>query len=240
MSQARSRSQLDRFHARVLAGVAASALSLAGCAVDRAATTSTIPAEDYKLNHPVRLTEAPVRLDVAPGPGKMDPATAARLKQFARDYKAAGVGQMEALFPRGSVNEASARGSLDEIRKALAAGGVGGFLSVGSYEAPSPDEAAPVRLAYRALRARVVNPCGEWPKDLASAGSLDGWQNRPYWDFGCSVQTMTAAQVDDPRDLLAPRADAPVDVEMRRRGIEKVRSGSDPASQWSVTVGGIH
>jgi pilus assembly protein CpaD len=230
----------DRSKARAAAGAAVLALSLTGCAVDRSATTSTIPSDDYRVNHPVRLTESPVRLDVVPGPGRMDRATAARLKQFARAFKASGVGQMEALFPRGSANEASARGSLGEIRRALAEGGVGGFLSIGSYEAASPDEASPVRLAYRALRARVANPCGEWPKDLASAGSLDGWQNRPYWDFGCSVQTMVAEQVDDPRDLLAPRADAPVDVEMRRRGIEKVRNGSDPTSQWSVTVGGIN
>ena len=215
------------------------ALSMGGCAVERLATATTTPAPDYWNNHPIEMTEAPSWLSVFPGPGRMDRATEARLKQFAKEFKESGVGQVEVLYPQGASNEASLRSALPEIRRVLGAAGVSGYLSVGNYQPKSPDAAQPIRLAFRALRARVANKCGEWPTDLASAGSLDGWQNRPYWNFGCSYQNMIAQQVDDPRDLAAPRADTPIDVEMRRRAIEKVRSGSDPTTGWSVSVGGV-
>ena len=45
---------------------------------------------------------------------------------------------------------------------------------------------------------------------------------------------MIARQVDDPRDLEAPRAESPSDVKMRTRAIEKVRQGSDPSTAWTT------
>ena len=218
------------------------ALSLGACGVDRAATSSIIPASDYRENHPIVMAEAPTSLDIFPGPRHMDRATEMRLREFAAEYRANGVGQIEVLFPQGASNEQSLRGALPEIRKTLAAGGASGYLSVGSYQPTQPSAASPIRVAFRSLKARVAGRCGEWPSDLASAGSVEGWQNRPYWNFGCSYQSMIATQTADARDLVAPRAETPIDVEMRRRAIEKVRSGTDPSTAWKVTntsLGGI-
>jgi pilus assembly protein CpaD len=142
-------------------------------------------------------------------------------------------------MPQGAANEGSLRYGLSEVQRSLARHGAGQAVSVGTYPAPNHQDAAPIRLSFRALRAQVANKCGEWPTDLASAGSLESWENRPYWDYGCSYQNMLAQQVADPRDFVAPRAEAPVDVEMRLRGIKAVRSGGDPTTGWSVTVGGV-
>jgi len=67
---------------------------------------------------------------------------------------------------------------------------------------------------------------------LASGSSVEGWKNEPYSNFGCATQSMIAAQVDDPRDFVQPRALGPSDVAMRTRAIEAVRNGQDPGTQW--------
>jgi len=216
------------------------ALSLGACGVDREATGSIrSAAADYTQTHPIQLAEMPVTLNIFPGAGKMDRATSLRLKEFAENHRAQGVGQIEVLFPAGAIESARLHAALPEIRAALASGGAKGSLSVGEYPARPGGEASPIKLAYRALKARAGNHCGEWPDDLASASSLQGWQNRPYWNFGCAYQSAFANQVADPRDFEAPRAEAPVDVEMRRRAIEKVRQGADPGSSWKTTLEGV-
>ena len=77
---------------------------------------------------------------------------------------------------------------------------------------------------FQGIRAKVAHRCGDWPSDLASGSSTRGWENEPYWNFGCSQQSMLAAQVDDPRDLAAPRGEQPTDTQFRTRAITNVRS----------------
>ncbi len=216
------------------------ALSLGACGIDRSATGAAgLPAADYTATHPIKFAEAAVTMDVFPGAGKMDRATDMRLREFAGNHRDEGIGQIEALLPAGAINEQALRAALPAIRKSLAAGGAKGNIGIGTYPADPRDGASPIRLAYRALKAKVAGRCGEWPADLASASTLEGWQNRPYWNFGCAYQTAFATQVADPRDFAAPRAEAPADVEMRRLRIEKVRAGSDPGATWKTTNSSI-
>ena len=84
------------------------------------------------------------------------------------------------------------------------------------------------------LVAKVASQCGQWPDDLASAGSINGWENRPYWNLGCSTQSNLAALVADPRDLVSPYGEAPNDVAKRTRAITSIRGGADPATSWTV------
>ena len=91
-------------------------------------------------------------------------------------------------------------------------------------------------LSFVGVKAIVPTACGQWPEDLASGSSLEGWKNEPYSNFGCATQSMIAAQVDDPRDFVQPRALGPSDVAMRTRAIEDVRKGQDPGTQWNDTV----
>jgi len=64
--------------------------------------------------------------------------------------------------------------------------------------------------------------------------SVEGWQNKPYWNFGCATQTMVAAQTADPRDLVEPRGEEPSDTIIRARAIDSVRKGTDPNTNWIV------
>jgi pilus assembly protein CpaD len=99
--------------------------------------------------------------------------------------------------------------------------------------------ASPIRLTFTGLKARVATPCGEWPSDLASGSTLQGWDNKPYWNLGCSYQSAFAAQVADPRDLVSPHAEADMDTLMRARGIESIRKGTDPSTAWTTKTSSI-
>ncbi len=80
----------------------------------------------------------------------------------------------------------------------------------------------------------MADQCGQWPRDLSSASSVEGWDNKPYWNLGCATQTMIAAQTSDPRDLVTPRGEEPADTLIRARGIDSIRKGSDPNTNWAV------
>jgi pilus assembly protein CpaD len=109
-------------------------------------------------------------------------------------------------------------------------------VGFGAYLPPSDGAAPPVRVSFTGLKAVVPTQCGQWPEDLASGSSVEGWKNESYSNFGCATQSMIAAQVDDPRDFVEPRALGPSDVAMRTKAIEAVRNGQDPGTQWKDTV----
>ncbi len=81
-----------------------------------------------------------------------------------------------------------------------------GYVAVSSYPVDNPMLASPIRLVFQGLKARVADRCGQWPTDLASGGSIEGWKNEGYQNFGCATQSALAAQIDDPRDLVQARA----------------------------------
>lgn len=213
--------------------IAILALGLGGCdTVDRMATSSVVK-DDYRERHRITMMERPVALNLFPSGTQIDPVSERRLIQFAENYRAEGEGRLEILMPSGGVNESNARASIASLRSTLARAGVND-VSEGSYPVADPRANSPIRIIYRATRAKVINRCGEWPADIGIGGPNGTWDNKPYWDFGCSYQTMFANQAADPRDLEAPRAATPNDVGMRMRGIEKVRQGHDPATDWKV------
>ena len=211
------------------------AVPLAACGVDRTVTGSII-SEDFKQNHPVVLTNAPETLDVFPigSGGGLDPVSARRVEEFAEHYKVRGQGQITILAPSGARGEHVTRNALAAVRTHLVKGGVKGMVGVGSYPVADPSLASPIRLSYETLKARVATTCGQWPADLASGSSLESWTNRPWFNYGCAYQRNLTAQIDDPRDLVAPRPETPSDTEMRSRAITNVRKGIDPGTEWRI------
>jgi pilus assembly protein CpaD len=213
-----------------LAGAAA--ISLAGCGTDYASNSTAI-APDYKVRHPIILTQAPTTLDVFPvGQGGLDPATTANVKAFAERYISKGATRLAILAPSGS--RASSHAAVDEIRRLLAASGVRGYVSVGSYPVANAALAAPIRLSFQGLKAIVPSRCGLWPDDLASGSTTETWNNQPYYNFGCATQQALASQVDDPRDFAVAEALGPSDQQMRLRAIAEVRAGADPGTDWRI------
>ena len=217
-----------------LAALLLLAIPLAGCTTDRI-VPSGIALDDYRARHPIVIAQARTSIDVFPsmGQSQLDTHTAKQVFAFAEQYRDTGQGPILILVPRGP-GLASRQRIVADIRRALAAGGASGGVQVSSYPIADPALASPVRLSFAGVKAKEVNQCGQWPRDLGSGSSIDGWENEPYWNLGCASQQMLAAQTSDPRDLVSPRGEEQPDTEIRNRGITSVRAGSDPNTGWAV------
>ncbi|MBL8589346.1 MAG: CpaD family pilus assembly protein [Methylobacteriaceae bacterium] len=235
---------MTTFNATLRKGLAAALLMaapLAACSnVDRV-VTGTAVSPDVRARHPIVLTNAPQTLDIfVPGAaGRLDNRQIDDIRDFAKNYNNAGTGVIQILAPRGSAQDAAAQRVVGEIRSQLSGAGVKGYVDVGVYHVADARLAAPVRLSYHGLEARVASRCGEWPEDLASGTSLKGWENRPYYNLGCATQQNLAAQIADPRDLVRPRHMQPADGSMRVRAITAVRAGKNPTTEWPSSANPI-
>ncbi len=230
--------------ARGLVVLALIGVPLAGCSnVDRTVATSAIP-NDYHQRHPVVLVNARQSLDIffVGQTGRLDYRQKHDVESFSADFLAHGEGLVRVQVPRGSVDGRAADMTLAAIRHLLAAAGVKGDIEVGSYQVTDARLASVLRLSFTKLQAKAATRCGDWPEDLGHGTSLDGWENRTYYNFGCASQQTLAAQLDDPRDLVRPRAEDPSDVQMRTRAIEDIRGipgapiGTDPSTRWNSTL----
>ncbi|MGH6838738.1 MAG: CpaD family pilus assembly protein [Methylocella sp.] len=209
-------------------------LLLTGCGTTERMAVSSIPQDDYRVRHPIVLAEEPRTLDIfaAPTTGQFDRRSAAQLREFASLYRKFGRGPITIMPPAGPAGPAP----IEPVRDALFRAGAHARIIVTPYPA-GPYIAAPVRLSFLGLKAKVADPCGQWPRDLAmGSGAEEDWSNKPYWNFGCAYQTAFAAQVADPRDLVAPRGETPADTVMRTRAIESLRKGEDPGTTWKWTL----
>ena len=235
MSKFQQKTQILQRFPRACLAIALVCLSapLAGCGVDRTVTGSIVD-DDVRVRHPIVLTKAATNLDIfAPANhAGLDTVSKGQVREFAQAYRTHGEGQITVLVPAGGASAADAHQSVEAIRHELSAGGARGFISVGSYPVADPSLASPVRLTFHELKAKVATNCGEWPADLASGSSVEGWNNRPYWNFGCAYQSALATQIADPRDLVGPRAETPADTAERTRAISNVRKGGDPGTSW--------
>lgn len=236
----RSRSALNLIstsRARPLAALLALALAapLAGCGNTRIKVDSE-NGMDARLRHPIALMNQAYTIDVFPssGPERLDIRTQEQITAFARRYSDVGSGPISILLPQSGPGAQAGVRALEPIRHELARSGAVAPVAVSHYAVQNPSLAAPVRISFDGLKAKVVHKCGDWPEDLASASSTEGWQNRSYWNFGCASQNMIATQVADPRDLAEPRGETPADPSMRMRAIGNVRKGQDPATNWST------
>jgi pilus assembly protein CpaD len=227
-----------------LAALLALAAPLAACTGADRVITNKIDVHDVRAQHPIELAQGRVNLDVIPlvHGGDIDARTQAQLRQFAEGYHERGSGDIAIALPQGGPGAAAAHEAMPAVRKALVAGGARGYVVVSNYPVVNPALASPIRLSYSTIVAQTRSRCGQWPSDLASGSSVEGWDNKAYWNFGCSTQQMLAAQAAEPRDLLGPAAEAPIDAHMRGRGIEAVRNGRDPGTGWATqnsNIGGI-
>lgn len=200
--------------------------SLGGCGMNKVYQSQEI-ANDYRERHPVVLAESTTTIDIFPRVvgGRLDEETRLRLHDFASRYRRFGEGRIMVLAPFGGLDPRAAHREAELVRHALSQEGLGPSIYLGVYPVKDMALAAPVRLSFVGVKAEVEGKCGEWPDDLASASSVDGWQNRTYWNFGCATQSTLASQIADPRDLVSPRGETPQDTETRMRAIIKLRTG---------------
>lgn len=84
----------------------------------------------------------------------------------------------------------------------------------------APDPRAPVLVGFDVVRAAVPR-CGTSWTNLGRTGANAGYAN-----FGCAVNANLAAQIADPRDIVAPRAIAPSSAARRALVFDRYRSGT--------------
>lgn len=179
--------------------------------------------------HPIALAQRANSLELFPRSRKgLDARQVADVRAFGRDFlgRAAPGARITMTVPVASGQPApEMKAAATAARDALSSVGVVRFEAVPD-EVGAAATAQPIRLSFPALGAAVESHCGQWPYDLASS-ELEGWQNEPYYNLGCATQANIAAQIDDPLDLLRPRAEAPVSAARR---LQALQQASQPAS----------
>jgi pilus assembly protein CpaD len=116
-------------------------------------------------------------------------------------------------------------------RDALIARGVpAARLQVVSYDAPAAR--APILAGFETVRAFIPN--------CAAAQSVVGsnFSNQPSSSFGCAVTANLAAQIANPRDIVAPAALAPPDTGRRGKVFDTYRVASTTSAAQEPLIDG--
>jgi pilus assembly protein CpaD len=208
------------------------AIFVCACNTDQQVAAVPDVPTDYRLRHPITISEADHTLEVFVGTdrGEINAAQRAEVMAFAQTWKHEATGGVVVDLPVGTSNERAAAEAMRTIRSLLAAGGVppNGVLVRGYH--PPAINLATIRITYPRIAAQA-GPCGLWPEDIGPSFNRNYFENQPVWNAGCATQRNLAAMVDNPADLVQPRAETPA-YEMRRTTVvEKYRTGTATATQ---------
>ncbi|SHG20179.1 CpaD family pilus assembly protein [Bradyrhizobium erythrophlei] len=220
---------------RIAGALVGLALALGACThTDEALTTASVPA-DYRLRHPIAVQEADqsVVIFVGHARGGLSAEQRADVMGLAQTWLHEGTGAINADVPVDTPNARAAADAVREIQSLLAAAGVPprGLL-VRHYHPNDPRQLAAIRLSYPRISA-VAGPCGVWPEDLGpSIKNKSYLENQQYFNFGCAYQRNMAAMVDNPADLVQPRAETPPYTMRRAEAFEKYRKGTSTATSY--------
>ncbi|WP_420335644.1 CpaD family pilus assembly protein [Roseibium sp.] len=213
----------------------AGCLVVAGCQNGKQSNAELLASHDYRYRHPIVITEEPETLDLPIGQNtrNLHGPIESTIAAFGAESRRKGNGSVEILVPSGGANEAAVHAVTGDIRHALQRGGVSrSRISTRTYAVQDPKAEAPIRLSYAAMQA-TAGPCGAWPKNIG--GGIG--ENTEYENFGCATQSNLASMVDNPSDLLTPRASTPSDQARRATVIENYRGGTDTTGTFTEGVG---
>src|SRR6266702_1444412 len=196
--------------------------------------TGSVP-DDYRLRHPIAVTEANRSIVVFVGHarGSLTTPQRADVLGLARVWAQEGTGAITVDVPVDTPNSRAAAASCREIQGLLLAGGVPSHAIALHHDHPDePRTLATIRLSYPRMAA-VAGPCGVWPADLGP--SIDDpryTENKPYHNFGCASQRNLAAMIDNPADLEQPRSETAAYTARRSAGFEKYRKGETTTTNY--------
>lgn len=220
------------FRAALGLAVAGQAAVLAGCAPREPTETGSITTDGYRNRHPIVIDEGEETLDIPVGVqgANLPPRLAQTVAAFGRTAREHGASGITMLVPNGSPNEAAAYRIAQQLTAALVDGGIPAHaITRRPYAATEPDDAAPIRLSYPRIVARVPHECGRWP-DAATAD----FSNGDFWNFGCATQANIAAMVDQPTDLVSPAPLGTPDATRRAAVLQAYRKGAKTKSDFAV------
>jgi pilus assembly protein CpaD len=197
-------------------------------------TTAGAP-DDYRQRHPIAVQEADrsIVVFVGRGRGGLSASQRADVMGLAQDWLREGTGVISIDVPVNMPNARAAEDSLREIRATFAAAGVPPrAVNVRQYHPEDPRHMAAIRLNYPKISA-VAGPCGLWPEDIGPSINNKGYfDNKQYYNFGCSNQRNLAAMVDNPSDLAQPRPETPAFTPRRGIAFDKYRKGISTATTY--------
>jgi pilus assembly protein CpaD len=234
--QMTSRRPADRNSALRLAGALIGlAVALGGCKhADDNLVLASAP-DDYRQRHPIAIQEADrsVVVFVGRGRGGLSAAQRADVMGLAQAWLREGTGAISIDVPVDTPNARAAQDSLREIRATFAAAGIPPrAVNIRQYHPEDPRHMAAIRLNYPKISA-VAGPCGLWPEDLGpSIHNKSYFENKSYYNFGCANQRNLAAMIDNPSDLVQPRAETPPYTIRRTAAFEKYRKGEATAISY--------
>jgi pilus assembly protein CpaD len=204
------------------------AVILGACTHTDEAVTASIP-DDYRLRHPIAIQEADQSVVIFVGRerGGLSASQRADVIGLAQTWLREGTGAINADVPVDTPNARTAADSMREIQALLAAAGIPPRgLVVRHYHPENPRVMAAIRLNYPKISA-TAGPCGLWPEDIGSSIKNKGYfENKSYYNFGCSYQRNMAAMADNPADLVQPRPETPPYGARRTEAFEKYRKGN--------------
>jgi pilus assembly protein CpaD len=221
---------------RVALLIAGASLALGACnRTTSPEITGTLPPNDYRLRHPIVVQESIYNREIFVGSerGGLTAPQRADVAALGQAWMSEGTGAIVAEVPVGTPNARAAQSSMREVQSMLGNVGVPPRgIVVRPYRPEDPRLFATIRLKYPRIVADA-GPCGTWPDDVGPSIKNKGYfENKPYFNLGCSSQRNLAAMVANPTDLVQPRAEGPVYAARRSFMIDKYRQGERTSTNY--------
>ena len=211
------------------------AVALGACKhVEEVPPTAAAP-EDYRLRHPIAITETDRSIVVFVGNsrGGLTASQRADVMALAQTWMRDGTGAISIDVPVGTPNARAATDSLREIQAVFAAAGLPPHaVNMRQYKPEDPRHMAAIRLNYPRIAA-TAGPCGLWPEDIGPGyKNKSYYENKQYYNFGCASQRNLATMIDNPSDLVQPRPETPAYTVRRTAAFEKYRKGTPTTTTY--------
>lgn len=198
-----------------------SGLLLSGCAIDGAELEDGYAAESHTERFPIRVAEAPVKMNLNAKAGTLGAGQVNSVIGFAQDARNNANSRISVRYASGSEN---ARNVAQQAVTILVDQGVpASMIATGSYSGST----AMVALAFN-RKVAVTTECGDWSANLGG-----GQSNETYPNQGCAQQQNIAAMVANPQDFETPRTMTPVYGSARSVVLKKYN-----AAEWISNTSG--
>jgi pilus assembly protein CpaD len=226
----------DRSRAvRLAVALVGLSVSLGACKIFDAPIVAAEYPDDYRLRHPIAVTEADrsIVVFIGQGRGGMTAGQRADVMGMAQSWLRESTGIITVEVPSGTPNARSAQETMREIQAMFSAAGVPPrAVSVRQYQPKDSRHLAAIRINYPKITA-TAGPCGLWPDDLGPSYKNKVYaENKQYYNFGCAHQRNLAAMIDEPADLVQPRAESPAYTMRRNAAFDKYRKGAPTTTTY--------
>ena len=201
---------------------------LAGCRMGDAIMEDNYVKASYQERYPIRVAEAPVKMNISAKAGTLRPDDMNSVINFAQDARTNASSRISVRWSSGSAN---ARAVAQQAAQVLVDQGVPeSMIGTSSYRGSG----SVVSLSFM-RKVAVTKECGDWSDNLAG-----DQYNKSYRNHGCAVQNNIAAMVANPEDFERARPIAPVTAASRSNAIALYDEGAAiPGSSTSKSTTAI-